>query len=177
MRRRFQSLRPMAGLSAAAGLLCLAAFGAAAQERPYAAEPPAPPVTVPLETAPPVIVPGPRPLSENAHPPRPALITNPTWARPPAPEYPALALAQGVVEGRVTVQCIIFPNGALTNCVVLDEAPVGVGFRESVLASVVRARVSPRTVDGAAVAARVVFTVRYRAPQETVQLPPAPPRR
>ena len=179
MRRRFQSLRRTAPLSAAAGFLCLAASGVAAQERPYTTGPIAPPVVVPIEpTRPPMIIPGPRPLPESALPPRPAVITNPSWARQPQPEYPGLALSQGVADGRVTLQCVINPNGTLTNCDVKDETPAGVGFRESALTSVARARVSPRTVDGAAVGARVTFTIRYRAPPvEPLPVPPAPPRR
>lgn len=77
----------------------------------------------------------------------------------------------------MTLQCVINPNGTLTNCDVKDETPAGVGFRESALTSVARARVSPRTVDGAAVAARVTFTIRYLAPpEEPLPLPPAAPR-
>jgi protein TonB len=179
MRKPFQSLSPALGVSAAAtSLVWLAAFGVIAQERPHAPGAPAAGDTGPAATAAPPVFKedriavrppdcldcGPPP------PPRPSLITNPSWVRPPTPEYPEAALDAAVESGRVTLSCIVLQNGLLTNCEVRDETPAGLGFAESALVASARARVSPRTVDGAAALARVTFTVRYMLPPE-----PAPP--
>ncbi|HYC69069.1 TonB family protein [Brevundimonas sp.] len=180
MRNPFQSLSPARGVSAAAAsLVWLAAFGVIAQERPHAPGPPA-------GDASPAPVPAPPIFKEDriairppdcldcrpSPPPRPSVITNPAWASPPSPEYPKAAMDAAVASGRVTLSCIVLQNGVLTNCEVRDETPPGLGFAESALVASARARVSPRTVDGAAELARVTFTVRYiLAPEPT---PPSP---
>lgn len=103
--------------------------------------------------------PGPPPA-----PARPSMITNPSWSRQPAPQFPAEALRNGVSEGRVTLRCITTASGVLIDCEVIDETPAGQGFAAAALASVDRARLAPRTVNGAAPGARVEFTIRYRSP-------------
>ena len=179
MRTPFQSLRLALGASAAAAGLAGALPAVAQQAPPVAVQPPLPIpptqredriVTRPPDIiGPPVIV---RP--DGSPPPRPSVITNPSWARPPAPEYPLAAMKAGVESGRVTLSCIVQPNGQLTGCTVRNETPPGLGFAESALAATQRARVSPRTVDGAAEHARVTFTVRYMLPPEPEPLPPPP---
>ena len=103
--------------------------------------------------------PGPPPAAR-----RPSVITNPSWATRPSPEYPALAITNGVTEGRTTLQCVVNPDGWLSNCQIIDETPAGHGFGQATLAAAARARISPRTVDGAAVGSRVQFTVRFLMP-------------
>ena len=186
MRIPIQSLRLALGVSAAgAGLICLAAFGVIAQERPHAPGPPAAGDTGPAPIPTPPIFKEDRIRNRPpdcldcrpSPPPRPSVITNPSWVRPPTPEYPDAAIDAAVESGRVTLSCIVLPNGLLSDCVVRNETPPGLGFAESALAATQRARVSPRTVDGAAVGARVTFTVRYMLPPEPkppVPLPPAP---
>ena len=176
MRRPFQSL----GL--AAGLVCLAISGASAQERPRTSAPPAADQTRPPV---PIAPAGPQPdRVESTRPPdcldcapspprRPSVITNPSWSRAPQPEYPAAALAAGITDGRVTLDCLVTPAGLLTGCGVIEETPPGFGFAGSAVAAAALARISPRTLDGVAVGARVRFTIRYRMPEE----PPPPPRR
>ena len=80
------------------------------------------------------------------------------------PEYPAMALANGVATGRVTLRCVVLPTAALSGCEVIEETPPGQGFAASVMAAVARARLSPRSVDAAAAGARVQFTIRFAAP-------------
>lgn len=181
MPKPFQSLRLVPGVSAAAAsLICLAAFGVIAQERPHAPGPPAAGETDPAPIpAPPIFkedrvrIRPPDCLDCRPSPPsRPSVITNPSWVRPPTPEYPEAAIDAAVVSARVTLSCIVLQNGLLTNCEVRDETPAGLGFAESALAASARARVSPRTVDGAAELARVTFTVRYMLPPEPE--PPVP---
>ncbi|HYD27163.1 energy transducer TonB [Brevundimonas sp.] len=179
MRKPFQSLRLALGASVAAAGLA-GALPAVAQQAPPVAVPP--PLPIPptqredrIVTRPPDII-GPPVVVRpgGSPPPRPSMITNPAWVRSPAPEYPRPAIAAGVESGRVTLSCIVLPNGRLNDCVVRNESPPGLGFAESALAATIQARVSPRTVDGAAENARVTFTVRYMLPPEPEPLPPPP---
>ncbi|MBA4805425.1 MAG: energy transducer TonB [Brevundimonas sp.] len=134
--------------------------------------PPPPPVTLPIEptkkedrveyTGPPVIVPGPPPPPAPPAPPRPSVITQPSWSRPVQPEFPERAQSRGIEEGSVEVSCTVRPDGSLANCQILNENPSGAGFGQAVLSATRRARVSPRTVDGAAQGATVRWTVRFR---------------
>jgi len=107
----------------------------------------------------------------------PSLITNPSWARQPVPDYPATALANGIIVGRVTLRCLALPDGALSGCEIIEETPAGQGFAASVIAAAARARLSPRTVDGAATGARVQFTTRFAAPVVVEPAPSPQPRR
>ena len=184
MRAPFQSLRLVLGASLLAAGAVAAPSGALAQQ----ARPAPPPVLaiVPTRpedrieyTRPPDLVPPPLVQVRPAPPPRPPVITDPAWVRPPYPEYPEQAVAAGIDAGRVTLSCIVQPTGSLTDCVVRDETPPGAGFAESALMAATRARVAPRTVDGAAEPARVSFRVRYVAPPEPEPPAPAPaaPRR
>lgn len=101
-------------------------------------------------------------------PPRPGVVTSPTWLRTPKPGYPAAASAAGVTAGQVTLNCLITPESGMTDCQVVAETPAGYGFAELTIASAAHARITPRIVDGVA-DPRVTFTVRYEAP------PPEPP--
>jgi protein TonB len=113
---------------------------------------------------PPVIVPGPPPPPAPP-PPRPSVVTNPSWGRQVLPEYPERAASRGI-EGisSVRVSCGLQPSGSLTDCRVVSEDPEGMGFGAAALAAARRSRVTPGTVDGAAVGARVEWTVRFRPP-------------
>ena len=136
---------------------------------------PPPPMTLPIEPTkkedrveyrgPPVIVPGPPPPPAPP-PPRPSVVTNPAWARQVLPEYPERAMSRGVDGGVARVNCSLQPSGTLTDCRLVSEDPAGMGFGSAGLAAARRSRVTPGTVDGAAVGARVEWTYRYRAPVE-----------
>ncbi len=41
--------------------------------------------------------------------------------------YPKRAIDNGV-EGQATIQCVVLPDGALKECVVLSETPLEYGF-------------------------------------------------
>lgn len=163
-----------AGLALTTAVL-LAAFPAAAQTAggkksppPAAAQGAAP---LPVLPVPPVRQDDPRPPSvvpdPNAPPPppRPPVIGNPSWARTPAPEYPEAAMAGGVSAGQVTLNCLVSPQGAISDCRIVSETPQGFGFGESAIAAAHAAQISPRTVDGAADGTRFTFTTRYLAPE------------
>jgi len=94
--------------------------------------------------------------------PVPTVITNPTWARPPAVEFPERALSRGLQSGVVQLKCSVAPSGALTACEILSETPEGGGFGVAALSGARRARVNPREVNGVAEGASVSFAVRFR---------------
>lgn len=109
-----------------------------------------------------------------SEPRMPSVITNPSWAVQPMPEYPETAMAAGVVQGRVVQRCIVLSTGWLRNCEIIEETPTGMGFGASALNASATARITPRTVNGNAEAAMVQFAIRYEAPPA---LPIAPIRR
>ncbi|WP_146113158.1 energy transducer TonB, partial [Brevundimonas sp. MYb31] len=133
---------------------------------------PPPPVTLPIEptkkedrveyTGPPVIVPGPPPPPAPPAPPKPSVITNPSWSRQVQPEFPERANSRGIESGSAKVNCAVAANGSLSDCRIVDEDPAGAGFGQAVLRAARSGRLAPRTVDGAAVGARVEFTTRFR---------------
>ena len=147
------------------------------QIRPPAIVPnaPPPPVTVNITptkkedrieyTGPPVNIPGPPPPPAPA-PPRPSVITQPVWGRQVLPEYPERAAARGVDQiATVRVSCALQPNGSLGDCRVVSEDMTGMGFGSAALAAARRSRVTPGTVNGAAVGARVEYNIRFRPPE------------
>lgn len=123
-----------------------------------AQEPSAASSTPPPEAAPPLLLP--------PAPPRPTFINSPGWARLPQVEFPERAMSRGIAEGRVVLRCAVQPSGAVSDCAVTEETPAGAGFGQAALSGARRARLSPRTVEGAAVGAQVSFTVRFLAPEE-----------
>ena len=136
---------------------------------------PPPPMTLPIEATkkedrveyrgPPVIVPGPPPPPAPPAPPRPSVVTNPSWGRQVLPEYPERAAARGFdAVATVRVSCALQPSGSLADCRVVSEDPTGMGFGSAALAAARRSRVTPGTVDGAAVGARVEYNIRFRPP-------------
>ena len=147
------------------------------QVRPPAIVPnaPPPPVTVNItptkkedrieNVGPPVITQAP-PQVAPPPPPRPSVIRNPSWSRQPTVEYPERAQSRGIERGRVGVECLVNPNGSMSDCRITSEDPPGVGFGQAALAGARRARVSPREVDGAAVGARVTFNMTFVMPSE-----------
>lgn len=135
---------------------------------------PVPPVITPPtkkedrieNTAPPVITPDPPRPAPLPAPPRPSVITNPSWSRQPAAEFPERAASRGIESGRVVLNCLVSPNGSMSDCNVVSEDPAGAGFGSAAVAGARRARLSPRTVDGAAQGARVTFTMRFVPPAD-----------
>lgn len=92
------------------------------------------------------------------------VITDPSWARAPTPEFPERALAQGIQQGTVLLQCTAAANGSLINCTIEGEDPDGAGFGQAALSAARRARLSPRTVDAAASGVPIRWMVSFGAP-------------
>lgn len=93
------------------------------------------------------------------------MVTNPAWARQAPPDYPERAQSRGFSEiATVRVSCALQPNGALSDCRIVSEEPTGMGFGQAALTAARRSRVTPGTVNGAAVGARVEYNVRFRPP-------------
>ena len=161
MRAGFQSQGAAIALAIVSGaaLTGVPASAQQAKPKPGVAEAPRPAPPRYSGPVPPIITPEPPPGYSPA--PRISMVTNPSWARSPMPEYPAIAMANGVNEGRATLRCRILPNGSLADCLVVDENPRGQGFGKAALAAATTARISPRTVDGAVEGATVQFAVRF----------------
>lgn len=146
---------------------CLPALPAMAQDSVVTAPQPATPDDT---RGPPVLIP-PR-LSDLPPGTRPTVVTNPRWARPPRPHYPDLAQTNNVEYGQVVLFCIVQPTGRISDCEVLEETPAGQGFGEEALLAAREASLTPRTVDGAALGARIYVPFTFRLPPP---LPPAEP--
>jgi protein TonB len=179
MRGRFQSRDAWPVLTLAALSIGIA-DAALAQSKPApkpGTTPPPPVLILPAppqrNVAPPVIVPGPPPAPRD--PNLPTVIVNPSWARQPTVDYPTVAIANAVSAGRVVLRCTANPNGSLSNCIVIEEDPEGQGFAQAAISGARRARLSPRTIDGAAVGATVQFTIHFRAPDLLIQPSPGAP--
>ncbi|HPA37270.1 MAG TPA: energy transducer TonB [Phenylobacterium sp.] len=86
---------------------------------------------------------------------QPSVITNPDWLERPNGEAMAQAFPetprQLEIEGRAVLQCFVNTSGALRECAVLSEAPVGLGFGSAALKLTPKFHMSPKTRDGAPV--------------------------
>ena len=122
-----------------------------------------PTISVVNEAPEPVVASPPAPPSR-----APAVITNPSWIRQPSPAqlmraYPARAL-QADVGGRATLNCLVQPNGRVTDCNLIAETPDGYGFGTAANSLSRHFQINPRTVDGAAVGSRVNIGIRFTPP-------------
>jgi protein TonB len=102
-------------------------------------------------------------------PPKPTVIRNPTWDRQPNAAqmmraYPQRALAARV-SGQASLNCAVLTTGAVSGCVVNSETPSGYGFGRAAQDLSRYFRVNPRTVNGAAVDARVNINLRFTLPE------------
>lgn len=120
-----------------------------------------PPITEPAR---PETVPRTEPVVTAAQ--EPSIITNPSWSRHPMPSYPAAALEQGLTRGTVSLSCTVAAGGKVSDCSILHEDPVGAGYGAAALAAAAEARLSPRTVEGAAIGGTVRFRVRFQTSAE-----------
>lgn len=98
--------------------------------------------------------------------PRPSVITNPLTVREPSYDelmgvYPPRALA-AEIAGRATISCVATVAGTLRDCEATSESPPGYRFGQAAVAVSRHYRLSPRTVDGAAVESRVNLTINWR---------------
>ncbi|NUN67777.1 energy transducer TonB [Pseudanabaena biceps] len=98
------------------------------------------------------------------------VIANPDWRRRPTTDqlaraYPESALSRGV-SGSATLNCVVTASGAITDCRVIAETPVGQGFGRAAERLSRYFVMNPRTVDGDPVAgARVSIPLRFNAPE------------
>lgn len=133
---------------------------AAARPEPV---PAAAPVPQPTAGATPVETPAPlEPVRAAQDAAPPAEISRVSWTQHPAPTYPAVAAANGVSSGTVTLSCMVEADGRPSGCTVLSETPEGQGFGEAALASMERARFSPAMLATATPGAKARFTIRFR---------------
>jgi len=124
---------------------------------PWAPNPTGDPLVGPLTHIDPIPVPD--PVIE-APPKPPGVIRNPTWvSKPTAAQmervYPTRPLEEGL-GGRVVIQCAVTVSGTLSGCSVASESPAGKGFGSAALRLSKYFKMSPRTVDGAAVEGALV---------------------
>jgi len=108
------------------------------------------------------------PAAESAPTP-PNVITSPSWSRQPTSEqlmraYPQRAIA-AEMSGSASLNCLVMPNGAVTDCNVTRETPGGYGFGRAAQGLSRYFRVNPRTVNGAAEGSRVSMTLRFNLPE------------
>lgn len=98
--------------------------------------------------------------------PPPLIYETPGWARRPSAVdigrvYPRAALRQGV-GGKAIIGCKVVANGTLSECAVVAEEPVGMGFGEATLALAplfqMRPQANGRPVEGSRVRIPVIFT-------------------
>jgi periplasmic protein TonB len=108
--------------------------------------------------------PGPTPT------PPTAIIRNPTWSRQPSGDqmmraYPQRGIAAGVT-GSASLNCLVLPTGAVTDCNVTSETPGGYGFGRAAEGLSRYFRINPRTVNGAAEGSRVNINLRFSLPED-----------
>jgi protein TonB len=107
---------------------------------------------------------------ETVQPQPPAIIRNPSWSRQPSAgqmtrAYPERAATSGVA-GSASLNCLVLPSGAVTDCNVLRETPGGYGFGRAAQGLSSYFRVNPRTVNGAAEGSRVNINLRFAPPED-----------
>lgn len=81
----------------------------------------------------------------------------------PLPQASA-GLALGTpTEGRVVVECLVAPEGALTDCLVVEETPVGHGLGERALEASAKLKMDAKTVgDTSVTGARVRIPFSFK---------------
>lgn len=108
--------------------------------------------------------------AEPVRPQPPAVITNPSWSRQPSAEqmmraYPERAIAAGMA-GSASLNCLVLPSGAVTDCNVMRETPGGYGFGRAAQSLSRHFRINPRMVNGSAEGSRVNINLRFNLPAD-----------
>jgi TonB family protein len=108
-------------------------------------------------------------------------VEKPDWIVRINPErivalYPAAAADAGVREGVGVADCLVAPDGKMTDCKVAGETPAGLGFGQSAVLALSLMQMDPWTPEGRPVAgARVRVPVKFSlAPEGEAEAPAAP---
>lgn len=90
--------------------------------------------------------------------------------------FPAAAAEKGITEGVGVADCLVAPDGALTDCKPAREEPAGLGFAASAVAVAGVTKMNPWTPDGRPVAgARIKLPINFNlAPEPAPQAAEAP---
>jgi len=95
------------------------------------------------------------------------------WRRRPSPEqlravFPAEAYKRGS-SGTAVIDCVATVQGALNDCIVLDESPVGMGFGGAAIALTPQFLMKPAQYKGAPTPSTVRIPIRWESfgPQPT----------
>lgn len=102
------------------------------------------------------------PVVVQSAPPRPSAIVNARWLRQARPVFPDGAMSRGVAFGHVRLECVSGIDSRLSQCRILEEAPLGEGFGQAALIGATYAMVEPRTIDGVQTPSKVAFNVDFR---------------
>lgn len=94
------------------------------------------------------------------------VVVQPTLAAQPDGDAffklaPPQALKAGVGGGKGEVDCLVRVDGALSDCKLVGETPVGLGYGEAALRATALIRMHPATRDGTPFEARVRLPIRW----------------
>lgn len=104
-------------------------------------------------------------------------VKDPTWITTVNPEkvlsvYPAKAAETGVTSGRGVADCLIAPDGKLTDCKVAREKPADMGFGASAVAIAGLMQMNPWSEKGRPVAgARIKLPIDFNLAPEAAAKP------
>ncbi|SJM53211.1 Ferric siderophore transport system, periplasmic binding protein TonB [Brevundimonas diminuta 3F5N] len=107
----------------------------------------------------------------------PVVIESPAWVVPPqvdGDDYPIFAAYLGV-NGSVSLECMVTPQGSPANCLVQEERPTGLGFGDAAKRIILRHRLTPRRVNGVATPAKFVVRLPFTADYDDPENAAAPP--
>ena len=141
----------------------VAAFGCDAGEPPGGTAPTLPLTATPAEAIDPMIS-----QAQTGPNPKPSVVTSPEWLHVPSADefahvFPNRAVRMGV-SGRAVIKCEVTAQGAMRDCVVVDETPVEFGFGSAALKLAPRFRMRPVTRNGEPVSGAVVtIPIRFVA--------------
>lgn len=100
---------------------------------------------------------------------------DPEWIAKPDEEamaeaYPTFASMAGI-DGDVTLRCGVSPDGVLSLCRIVANAPTGLGFDRAGLSLASLFRVSQASLDNTTVPGTVQFTIRFRMGEDEALAP------
>lgn len=95
-------------------------------------------------------------------PPKLDMIEDPSWSRPPRPDFPRSARNAGLTFAQVRLNCEIVPGtGRLRNCLVIEESHAGHRFGAAAVRATRDVSIAPYILRQAAEDAHAVFTVTF----------------